>query len=89
MTVQPPSHEVKRIVTRTFFELGVASSSLFAVQETVLRERGHCVARTYWADRLKAHWDVYEGRVEFFNEAGHLVHTVNLLAETVPHLVAA
>ena len=62
---------------------------MFSIQETAVRDRGCCVARTYHADRLKAHWDVYEGRVEFFDEAGRLVHALNLFEETVPQLAAA
>lgn len=89
MTVQPSSHEVKRIVTRAFSELGVATQSLFSIQETVVRQRGCCVARTYRADCLKAHWDVYEGRVEFFDETGCLVYALNLFEETMPQLAAA
>lgn len=89
MTVQPSSHEVKRIVTRAFSELGVATHCLFSIHETEIRQRGSCVARTYRAERLKARWDVYEGRVEFFNEAGRLIHALNLFEETVPQLVAA
>ena len=89
MTVRPQAHEVKRLVLRTFLDLGAASPSLFNLKETILADGGRRLARTYRADDLRAVWVVDEGIVKVYDIEGRLLRIVNLLAEKVPQLMVA
>lgn len=89
MTVQLSPYEVKQIIARTFLDLGAATPKLFGLKETVFVDKGHCVARSYRADGLKAVWEIDEGVVQFFDADGSLLRTVNLFTRMLPQLKAA
>ena len=89
MTVQLPSHQVKRLVVRTFLDLGLAQPSLFGLKETIFVDGGRCLARSYQVETLQAVWDIDEGIIRFVDSAGNVLRTVNLLEEVMPQLMAA
>lgn len=89
MRAEPRPTEVRRIVVGIFAELGATPASLFEMEERVRIERGRCLARTYRAEGLMAMWLVEVGIVQFYDEEGHMLATVNLLKEFVPRAMAA
>jgi hypothetical protein len=89
VTVQLSSHEVKQLVARAFLELGLAPPKLFAIKETIFIDHGRCLARTYRVPGMKAVWDVDDGIIRFYDDAGKILRTVNLLERMMPQSMAA
>ena len=89
MTIAPLPYEIRKIVFHTLCELGAIVDSIHDVIETVLVERGTCIARTYRADDLKAVWLLEEGTVQFTDTDGNLLRVVNLYEELTPVRMAA
>jgi hypothetical protein len=59
------------------------------IDEKILIERGRCVARSYRAAGWFAMWLVAVGIVQFYNDAGEMVGTVNLFRELRPDRMAS
>jgi hypothetical protein len=89
MTIAPYPLEIRQIVFRTLQSLGAKIESPFQVRETILTQGGQCLARTYLADGYKAVWLLEEGVLQFSDESGRLVQTVNLFEEMTPQRMAA
>ncbi len=87
MTVQLSSREIRRLVTRTFLELGAASASLFQMQESSSAKEGG--ARVYRTDALRAVWMVHRGVIRFEDADGNVLRTINLLEKMIPQAIAA
>jgi hypothetical protein len=71
--------EVKRLVARTFVELG--ATAVFKVRETHFLEKGRCLAVAYRADELSAVWCCEDGVIEFRNAEGTVLRTLSLPEE--------
>jgi hypothetical protein len=89
MTIAPFPGEIRRIVLRTFQEVGAEVVSSQDLRETILVDAGACMARTYAAGGYKAVWLLDEGTVRFTNEAGQLLRIVNLYEEMPAVRIAA
>ena len=60
-----------------------------ALKETILIDDGRYVARTYRAGGLMAMWLIDVGIVQFYDEDGNMLRTINLLRELEPQRMAA
>ena len=89
MTIAPFPGEIRRIVLRTFQEVGAEVVSSQDLRETILVDAGACMARTYTVGGYKAVWLLDEGVVRFTNEAGQLLRIVNLYEEMPAVRIAA
>ncbi len=89
MTIAPHPGDIRRVVLRTFQEVGAEVVSLQELRETILVEAGACMARTYTAGGFKAVWLLDEGIVRFTNGAGQLLRIVNLYEEMPSVRIAA
>ena len=89
MRVDPRVSEVRRIVLDMFEELGAPPECLFDMDEKTMIDRGRCLARTYRAEQLMAMWLIEVGLVQFYNSAGEMLATINLLERRVPQRIAA
>ncbi len=89
MTVRPKSRDVKRLVARTFVELGAAMPSVFRLRETAFVTEGKCLARSYRVESLKAVWLVEEGIIRFHDAQGNTLRTINLFEEAQHQILAA
>ena len=81
--------QVRRIVVETFRDLGVAPPCLFQVEEEILVHAGRYMARSYRADGLMAMWLLDVGLVQFYDEEGNMLRTVNLFEDAEPKRMAA
>ena len=89
MTIAPFPGNIRRMVLRTFQEVGAEVVSLQNLRETILVDAGACMARTYTAGGYKAVWLLDEGILRFTNEAGQLLRIVNLYEEMPAARMAA
>ena len=81
MTVVPEPHEVRRLVIETLLELGATGPSLFGLEETALIDDGRYMAQSYRIDGFMAMWLIDIGIVQFYDNEGNMLTTVNLLKE--------
>lgn len=89
MTIAPRADEVRRLVARNFRDLGVPVFNLADLHETVLVERRRCIARTYRAGPLMAMWMLDVGLVQFYDDEGNMLRTVNLFEQARTDRAAA
>ena len=89
MRVSPPPSEIRKLVAQTFSTLGVSAKHLANLSETVLLDKGRYAARSYRAEGFMAMWLVQVGIIQFYNEQGDMLGTVNLFEERELQRVAA
>jgi hypothetical protein len=89
MRVAPHPAEIARLVTRTFAEFGAGLVALRELQETIRIEQGQYVARSYRAASLFAMWLIDVGIVQFYDDEGQMLRTVNLFEERDGQRLAA
>ncbi len=89
MPVGPHPSEVRALVLKTLRRLGATVYSEFQVDETIIIERGRCLARSYRADEFFAMWLVELGLVQFYDEEGDMLLVINLLDDAPPARLAA
>ena len=88
MTVAPHPDTVSRLVAQTFAELGARLAGPFDLNENILIDNGHYVARSYRIQGWMAMWLIGMGIVQFYDRRGKMLRTVNLLEETLPNRLA-
>ena len=69
---------VRRLVIKTFVDLGTEHSSLWDLEETISIDEGRVVARSYLLDHLFAMWLIDVGIVQFYDADGNMMRTVSL-----------
>ena len=69
---------VRRLVIKTFVDLGTEHSALWDLQETISIDEGRIVARSYLLDELFAMWLIDVGIVQFYDSEGNMLRTVSL-----------
>ena len=79
--------EVKRLVARTFADLG--AKGVFNLRDTLFLENGRCLAVAYRADDLRAVWCWADRIIEFRNAEGTVLRTLSLPEEPSSPSVAA
>ena len=89
MRTEPQPGEVKELVVRMFAEFGVATPTLFDLDETILVDDGRYVARSYRADGMMAMWLLEVGILQFYDVDGQMLRTVNLTQELELQKMAA
>ena len=89
MRIAPRPSEVLSVVVGMFERFGATPQCLFELEETILIDRGKHTARTYRVDGLMAMWLLEIGIVQFYDDDGNMLATVNVLEEAVPQEMAA
>ena len=89
MRIEPTPHEVRELVVQIFQHLDVDVDGPWDIDETILINDGRYSARTYKTCGQMAMWLVDIGVLQFYDEAGNMLRTVNLLDELAPQRMAA
>jgi hypothetical protein len=89
MTICPDPDHIRNIVFRTFLELDVDEDALADLDERIVLDGGRYVARSYRIDNYLAMWMIDVGLVQFYDDAGNMLRTVNLFEEIEPQRMAA
>lgn len=84
MRMDPLPYEVRELVLRTFESFDVPVYSPWDLDETIVVDDGRYSARTYRLDGYMAMWMVGIGIVQFYDDEGNMLLTVNLLEELEP-----
>ena len=89
MRMDPHPYAVREIVAQVFESYDLEVRSLSDLDETVLIDDGRYAARSYKVDGYMAMWLVEIGVLQFYDDEGNMLQTVNLLEELEPHRMAA
>lgn len=89
MRVMPTAAEVRRLVAGTFRNFGGEAIGPLDLNETMRVDGGKLVARTYRTETLWAMWMIDIGLVQFYDEDGQMLRTINLFEELEPVRAAA
>ncbi|HVA46550.1 MAG TPA: hypothetical protein VNH11_09265 [Pirellulales bacterium] len=89
MRVVPLATEVRQLVKQTFEDLGIDDDLVDDVNETILINEGTYRGRSYQTEGYFAMWLVDAGLVQFYDDDGNMVCTLNLFNETEPQRMAA
>lgn len=89
MRVLPCSDEVRQLVRQTFEDLGIDDDLVDDLNETILINDGAYRGRSYQTEGYFAMWLVEVGLVQFYDDDGNMVCTVNLFTESEPQRMAA
>jgi hypothetical protein len=89
MWLEPKPSDVLSAVVGMFERFGASPQSLFDLEETVQIDRSKHVARSYRVDGLMAMWLIGIGIVQFYDDDGNMLATINLLEKAVPQQMAA
>ena len=87
MTSTLSAREVRNLVAETFREFG--AKDLSCMVENLLVREGRCFGRSYAVAGLMAMWMVDVGLLVFYDDAGTILRTVNLLEELESPRMAA
>jgi hypothetical protein len=88
MRVIPTAAEIRTLAADIFCSFGENVGPL-DLHETMRIDGGKLVARTYRTETLWAMWMIEIGLVQFYDEDGNMLRTVNLFEELEPIRVAA
>ena len=89
MRTDPRPEEVRRLVEHVLRDLGATRDALEELDETILIDRGHYVARSYRLEDYLAMWLLEVGIVQFYSADGEMLATVNLFESLQPQRMAA
>ena len=89
MTVAPQPEQIRQLVIRIFAESGVAVRTLFDLHEALLVDDGRYVARSYRTAGLMAMWLIDIGIIQFYDEQGRMIRTINVFKELKSQRIAA
>lgn len=89
MRVMPTAAEVRRFVADIFTDLSGDYFGPLELDESMRIEGGRLVARTYRSETLLAMWMIDIGLLQFYDEEGQMLRTVNLFEELEPLKAAA
>lgn len=89
MRVSPSAAEVRRLVADVFSDLCDTPFGPLDVNETIRIDSGKLMARTYRCEALLAMWMIEIGLLQFYDEDGCMLRTVNLFEELEPVRAAA
>ncbi len=81
--------EIRRIVKRTLIEFGLNMRHLAELSETLLVQDGRCYGRSYRTAGYMAMWLASLQMIQFYDETGAMLKTVNLGQDPVPVRQAA
>lgn len=89
MRTEPTPQEVRELVIRILEYYDVFLEQPADLDETILICDGRYCARSYQAQGYMAMWLIAVGILQFYDEAGNMLRTVNLLEELEPQRMAA
>jgi hypothetical protein len=89
MRMDPHPYAMRELVAQVFESYDVEIRSLSDLDETILIDDGRYAARSYKVDGYMAMWLVEIGVLQFYDEEGNMLQTVNLFEELEPHRMAA
>ena len=89
MRMDPHPYAVREIVAQVFESYDLEVRSLSDLDETILIDDGRYSARSYKVDGYMAMWLVEIGVLQFYDEEGNMLQTVNLFEELELHRMAA
>jgi hypothetical protein len=89
MIVAPTPADVREFVARTFRELSNGERCPSPLDEHIVVDGGNYVARSYHHDDLFAMWLIPVGLLQFYDDQGNMLRTVNLLETREPQYKAA
>jgi hypothetical protein len=89
MTISPDAEQIRTIVFRTFLEFDVDEAELDDLDERIVIDDGRYVARSYRLDDFLAMWMIDVGLVQFYDQSGNMLRTVNLFEEIETRRMAA
>ena len=79
MKTNLPPDDIRGLVKQVFTALGAEPASLAELDETLLVDRGRCVARSYAVRGLMAMWLMEVGLVQFYDADGNMLRTATLM----------
>ena len=89
MRMDPHPYAVRELVAQVFESYDVEIRSLSDLDETILIDDGRYASRSYNLDGYMAMWLVEIGVLQFYDEEGNMLQTVNLFEELELHRMAA
>jgi hypothetical protein len=89
MRIMPSAAEVRHLVADVFTQIGDEDLGPLDVNETLRIDGGKLVARTYRSETLLAMWMIEIGLLQFYDDDGRMLRTVNLFVEREPRVAAA
>jgi hypothetical protein len=89
MTVDFSPLEVRRLVAEIFEEFLDQPLTIADLDETIRCREGRAMARSYRACGMFAMWLISVGLLQFYDEDGNMLRTVNLLEDLLPMRAAA
>ena len=89
MRVLPCAQEVRQVVRQTFADIGIADDLVDDLNETILIDDGTYRGRSYQTEGYFAMWMIDAGLVQFYDDDGNMLATVNLFHESEPQRMAA
>ena len=89
MRMDPHPYAVREIVAQVFESYDLEVRSLSDLDETILIDDGRYASRSYNVDGYMAMWLVEIGVLQFYDEEGNMLQTVNLFEELELHRMAA
>lgn len=81
--------EMRRAMARNFRELGASQHDVDDLQETLLLRSGKLAARTYKAGSLMAMWMTDTGLVQFYDDQGEMLRTLQITQQPIEQRRAA
>jgi hypothetical protein len=85
----PSAAEVRRLVAEIFSEFSTDEFGPLDLNESLRVDGGKLVARTYRSDCLMAMWMIDIGLLQFYDDEGQMLRTINLFEELEPVRAAA
>lgn len=89
MTVDMTPIQVRRLVADVFEEYLDQPLTISDLDETIRCREGRAMARSYRACGMFAMWLISVGLLQFYDEDGNMLRTVNLLEDMLPVRAAA
>lgn len=89
MRVLPCAHDVRQVVRQTFADLGIADDLVDDLNEIILINDGKYRGRSYQTEGHFAMWMIEAGLIQFYDDDGNMLATVNLFNEIEPQQIAA
>ena len=89
MLTAPTPYEIRGIVSRTFSGLAGGARPPVDINENLVLSEGEYVARSYRWRNYFAMWMVDVGIVQFYDDEGNMLRTVNLFSDAPSQTKAA
>ena len=89
MTIAPRANEIRNLVRDTLRQFWADDDDIAALEENILIQEGRYYARSYRINGYMAMWMIDVGILQFYDDQGNMLMTVNLFQEEKPQRMAA